>query len=274
MRKLLAALTVVLWALQASAAEKASLDELWAKIYERPKNLASLSQPAILYLDIQHAEIIRNAWLKKADPLTECHVAEMRRRFKELSGLDCVAVHVTEVANPADLDQPQIKAILISGRTTTEVNTETQDAAFYPWIRTTKIPMIGFCGGCQLIGKAYGMKVVFLRKLRPGETDPAPAYHPGTFKEKGYLTVKVSNQDPLFAGLPQEPVFKQSHALQVSDVPPGFDLLASSPDCRVEAIKHRDRLVYGVQFHPEGYDADHAHGQALLKNFFRVALKR
>jgi GMP synthase (glutamine-hydrolysing) len=272
MRKLLAVLTVLLWAVQVSAAEKASLDELWTKIYDRPKNLASLSRPAVLYLDIQHAEIVRRSWEKQADPLTDCHVARMRRLFKGLSGLDCVAVHVTEVGNAFELDQAQIKAILISGRSTTEVNTEAQDAAFYPWIRTTKIPMIGFCGGCQLIGKAYGMKVVFLRKLRPGERDPAPGYHPGVFKEKGFLPVQVGKQDPLFAGLSQGPVFKQSHALQLSDVPPGFDLLASSPDCRVEAMKHRDRLVYGVQFHPEGFDADHADGETLLKNFFGVAI--
>lgn len=78
--------------------------------------------------------------------------------------------------------------------------------------------------------------------------------------------------DPLFAGFSKEIVVKESHAFQLSDVPPGFDLLASTPDCQVQAIKHRQRLVYGVQFHPEAYDTSHPDGRTLLENFFRLAL--
>lgn len=269
---LLAAVIVALLPFSAVATEKSSLDDLWAQIYDRPSRLATLDHPAILYLDIQHAEIIREAWKKLTNPLKDCHATKMRQRFQEMSGLDCIVVHVTEVANGTDLDRPQIRAILISGRSSTAA--KPGDEAFYELIRTTKIPMIGFCGGGQLIGKAYGMKVVYMRKLRPGESDPAPSYHPGHFKEKGFLAVQIGKQDPLFAGLPQEPVFRQSHAFQTSDVPPDFDLLASSGECRIEAIKHRERVLYGVQFHPEAYDAEHTHGRILLENFFRIALKK
>jgi GMP synthase (glutamine-hydrolysing) len=75
----------------------------------------------------------------------------------------------------------------------------------------------------------------------------------------------------LFADLPQEIIVREMHAFQMTEPPTGFDLLASTDECRVEAIKHRDRVLYGVQFHPEAYDADHLHGQTLLKNFFRIA---
>lgn len=251
------------------AAEKPSLDELWKQIYDRPERLATLDHPAIVYLDIQHAAIIRAGWTKLADPLKKAHTFTMRERFKTLSGLDCLVVHRDEVTG-ADLDRPQIKAILISGRSTTDV--PPRDEPFFDLIRQTKIPILGFCGGGQLIGKASGTPLVSLRRLKPGEPDPSPTYHPGIFKEKGYLKVQILQADPLFAGLSPEPVFKQSHAFQLSDVPPGFDLLASSPACRVQAIKHRDRLVYGVQFHPEGYDQSHPDGRTLLENFFRLAL--
>lgn len=36
-------------------------------------------------------------------------------------------------------------------------------------------------------------------------------------------------------------------------------------------IKHRDRLLYGTQFHPEAYDEAHLDGKKLLQNFFRLA---
>jgi GMP synthase-like glutamine amidotransferase len=49
--------------------------------------------------------------------------------------------------------------------------------------------------------------------------------------------------------------------------------LASSAECRVQVIKDRKRLVYGVQFHPENYDAEHSDGRILLENFFRLALR-
>lgn len=251
------------------AADETSRDQLWTQIYDRPERLATLDHSAILYLDIQHVEIIRKAWQKLADPRKQAHASVMRERFKTLSGLDCLVVHRSEVTG-ADLDRPEIKAILISGRNTTDV--PPKDEPFFDLIRHTKIPIIGFCGGGQLIGKAYGTPLVRLRRLKPGEADPMPTYHPGTFKERGFLKVEIRQADPLFAGLAKQLVVKQSHAFQLADVPPGFDLLATSPDCRVQAIKHRDRLVYGVQFHPEAYDESHLDGRALLENFFRLAL--
>lgn len=253
------------------AADEATLDQLWRQIYDRPERLAALDHPAVVYLDIQHVEIVRGAWKKLADPRKQAHPSVMRERFKSLSGLDCLVVHRSEVTG-ADLDRPAIKAILISGRNTT--GAPPNDEPFFDLIRHTEIPMIGFCGGGQLIGKAYGTPLVRLRGLKPGEADPMPTYHPGTFKERGFLKVEISQADPLFTNLGDTIVVKQSHAFQLADVPPEFTLLASSPDCRVQAIKHRDRLVYGVQFHPEAYDTSHPDGRTLLENFFRLALRK
>lgn len=251
------------------AADQPPIDQLWKQIYDRPERLAALDHPAIVYLDIQHAEIIHAGWKKLADPLKKAHTVTMRERLKTLSGLDCLVVHRLEVTGE-DLDRPQIKAILISGRSA--IDAPSRDKLFFDLIRHTKIPILGFCGGGQLIGTAYGTPLISLRRLNPGEPDPSPTYHPGVFKEKGFLKVQIVQADPLFAGLGPEPVFKESHAFQLSAVPPGFALLASSAECRVQAIKHRDRLVYGVQFHPEAYDAAHPDGRTLLENFFRLAL--
>ena len=48
-------------------------------------------------------------------------------------------------------------------------------------------------------------------------------------------------------------------------------LLASTPECKVQAFKHPQRLVYGTQFHPEVNNDDHPHGRVIIGNFFRLA---
>lgn len=61
------------------------------------------------------------------------------------------------------------------------------------------------------------------------------------------------------------------HAFQMLQTPPEFDVLAATGECPVQAIKHRERLLYGTQFHAEAYDDAHPHGRAILENFFRLA---
>jgi GMP synthase-like glutamine amidotransferase len=77
----------------------------------------------------------------------------------------------------------------------------------------------------------------------------------------------------------------------VKQVPPGFQVLASSQDCPIQVLKRRDRLVYGTQFHPEAYTEgafdrrntlvnlvypqgrtqEQTDGRRLLANFLRIA---
>jgi len=92
--------------------------------------------------------------------------------------------------------------------------------------------------------------------------------------------------DPLFYGL--GPTTRQlvAHEVMVSAPPPGFDVIASTGDCPVQAMKMRGASVYGVQFHPEVgpgvdkfdpdwaivSDADFAaaEGAAVMKNFAAI----
>lgn len=252
-----------------TAAQKEALEQVWAKVYDRPERLKTLDHPAVCFLDIQHPDILRGQLQKLAKPVEEARACVLRERFKKLSELDCLVFHQTEVVG-ADLERPQIKAILIGGRSKTF--SRARDEQFYELIRTTKIPLIGFCGGCQLIGQAYAAKVGPMRKLRDGEKDLGPSYHPGMYKEWGFMKVQVGKADALFAGLTPELTVKEMHAYQMLEPPKEFDLLASTTECRVQAIKHRQRVLYGVQFHPEAYDNEHLDGRTLLANFFRIAL--
>jgi len=257
---------VLMFVVLAGAVGPAAEVDPWRAVFNPPEQLARSDEPVVCVLNIQHPDIIRGQLARAG---VERYSGErFRSRVEELAGLRCLHLHFTEVAGD-ELDRPHVKAILIGGRS--RVVRPDRDSEFFPLIRNTKIPMIGFCGGMQLIAKAYSGKVTAMRKLREGEADPNPNYHPGMFKEWGFLPVQVTCRDPLFDSLPEAIVVRQAHAYHVPVAPPEFDVLASTAECPVEAMKHRERLLYGTQFHPEGYDDEHPHGRVILRNFLRLA---
>lgn len=138
-------------------------------------------------------------------------------------------------------------------------------------IRAAPVPILGICAGHQLIGHAHGAAWGPLAALAPGEIDSDPAVAPGRRKERGFLPIVVDRDCPLFRSLEPTPTFFQSHYWQLLDVPPGFVARASSPWSAVQAIEHLNRPVFGVQFHPERFDASHPDGSTILKNFLSVA---
>jgi GMP synthase (glutamine-hydrolysing) len=89
-------------------------------------------------------------------------------------------------------------------------------------------------------------------------------------QERGFMPVTVRQPQPLFADLPQQPVFFQAHYWEVKSAPAGFHVLAESTLCPVQAMAHTDLPLFGVQFHPEEYDEAHPHGRNILENFFKI----
>jgi GMP synthase (glutamine-hydrolysing) len=192
----------------------------------------------------------------------------LRNRMEELSGLPCLLVNYTQVTQ-RDLTRPNIKALVLTAWQPR--SDKAHERELLELIRQTTTPLIGFCGAHHLICAAYGVQSTAMRTLKSGEPDAYPAYAPGFFKEWNFMPVRIVKHDLLFTGLPDEISVPQRHYAECKQVPPEFELLASSEACRVQAIKHRDRPVYGLQFHPELYDDAHPHGRMLLQNFFRLA---
>jgi hypothetical protein len=115
-----------------------------------------------------------------------------------------------------------------------------------------------------------------MRKLKPYEHWPRrpggdPKYDlSGYFVAEGFLPVRRVADDPLFAGLPKTMIMRCSHYCEVKKLPPGFELLATGDHCRIEAMRHRKRPLYGTQFHPEAYAEPFLHGKKLLSNFAKI----
>jgi len=59
----------------------------------------------------------------------------------------------------------------------------------------------------------------------------------------------------------------QSHQDCLTNIPEGFVLLAESESCKIEAMKHEKKPIYGVQAHVERATNEHPDGWQILRNF-------
>lgn len=117
-----------------------------------------------------------------------------------------------------------------------------------------RIPILGVCLGHQAIGVAYGGSVVRARRLMHGKTSPIA--HRG---------------EGVFAGLPVPFTVTRYHSLIIdpTDLPAELEVVAWTDEPgfedEIQAVRHRQHPVWGVQFHPESIASEHGH--ALLRNF-------
>ena len=107
-----------------------------------------------------------------------------------------------------------------------------------------EIPILGVCLGHQCIGAAYGGEIV--RAGRPMHGKTSRVHHRGT---------------GLFAGLPSPFYATRYHSLVIApgSVPPELEVLATSEDGEIMAVRHTSYPVHGVQFHPESVLTEHGY---------------
>jgi para-aminobenzoate synthetase len=120
-------------------------------------------------------------------------------------------------------------------------------------LATATVPVLGVCLGHQGIAACAGAAVV-----------PAPrARH-------GYLSRIGHGGRGLFRGLPQGFTAVRYHSLCVAgSLPPELEVTARAEDGVIMGIGHRDRPLWGVQFHPESVQTQL--GRELVANFGDLA---
>ena len=121
---------------------------------------------------------------------------------------------------------------------------------FDPAVLDLGIPVLGICYGHQLTAYMAGGSIA-----SAGETS-----------EYGKITLKVTDKGcPIFKGVPDESVCWMSHTDQVTVIPEGFAVTASTDVCRCAAISCDGKKIYSVQFHPEVTHTEY--GKTILHNF-------
>ena len=132
------------------------------------------------------------------------------------------------------------KGIILSGSHLSayeESNDQASQAVF-----EAGVPVLGICYGMQTMAQQLGGKV-----------------ESGTKREFGYAEVRARNHSKLLEGIEDfqteagEGMLKvwMSHGDKVSELPPGFKVMASTPSCPIAGMFDEARGFYAVQFHPE-----------------------
>lgn len=119
------------------------------------------------------------------------------------------------------------------------------------YVKEIDLPILGICLGHQVMALAYGGEV---------KTGAAGGY--------AAVEIEILEENDILKGIVPTTKVWASHADEVCSLPPEFIRLARSRICEVEAMKHRTKPLYGVQWHPEVSHTER--GNDLLLNFFEV----
>lgn len=148
----------------------------------------------------------------------------------------------------------QLKGVILSG-SHASVYEETTDKAPQA-VFELGVPVLGICYGMQTMAQQLGGKV-----------------ESGHQREFGYAEVRAHGHTALLKDIADfttpegHGMLKvwMSHGDKVTEFPPGFKLMASTPSCPIAGMADEQRRFYAVQFHPEVTHT--VQGRAILERF-------
>lgn len=116
-----------------------------------------------------------------------------------------------------------------------------------------EIPMLGVCLGHQAIAQVYGGTIGYAPTLMHGKTSSI-----------------IYREGKLFARVPNPFTATRYHSLIVEkeSLPDCFVITAETSDNIIMAIEHKEKPLYGLQFHPESIMSPE--GKTILKNFLDI----
>jgi GMP synthase (glutamine-hydrolysing) len=147
------------------------------------------------------------------------------------------------------LEKRDFSGIILSGSPFSVLQ---EDALQFPVkevIEQYQLPILGVCYGAQYMAHVFDGKVERSSKREYG---------------RAHLEY-IEPTNALFKGIPAKSQVWMSHGDSVLELPPHFELLATTDSIPVAAFKQKDKEVYAIQFHPEvTHSTD---GKTLLRNF-------
>lgn len=161
-----------------------------------------------------------------------------------------------------------IDAVIISGSKARIVNPSHRDM-FKETVNLIKhlgLPIFSVCYGHQLLCWSLGATVASFAE---------------PIKDR-FEKVRIIEVDEIFTGFEKYQTiplaqWHYDYVLKESLNQADLVLLADSPSCEVEAVKHKHKPFYGVQFHPERINIkgeSHLEGYKVIENFYKNVIKR
>lgn len=139
--------------------------------------------------------------------------------------------------------------IILSGgpRSVYDQDAPILNMSIFEWGR----PVLGICYGLQALSHA----------ILPGSVKRAEK------REFGRAKLRVDNVDGLMRGLSDGSVVWMSHGDHIIDLPEPYEVVAHTDNAPVAAVRHREKQIYGLQFHPEVVHTEE--GLKIFENFVR-----
>ncbi len=121
-------------------------------------------------------------------------------------------------------------------------------------VRLSDFPILGVCLGHQAICEAYGGKIVHAKQLMHGKMS----------------IVDIDNSCPIFEGLPNKMEAARYHSLIADSdtLPECLEVTSRDSIGEIMAVRHKEKNVYGVQFHPESILTPL--GKTIISNFLSI----
>ncbi|MBQ6223318.1 MAG: glutamine-hydrolyzing GMP synthase [Solobacterium sp.] len=119
---------------------------------------------------------------------------------------------------------------------------------FDPSVLDLDIPVLGICYGAQLIAYMSGGKV-------------QKSEHSSEYGK----TTLYTETDELFKDIPETSICWMSHTDYIRVLPEDYERTAYTGKCPYAGIRHKEKKVYAIQFHPEVTHTEY--GKQIFHNF-------
>lgn len=173
------------------------------------------------------------------------YIDDIAQTIKEL-GVSC---NVINNENLEKIDFEAFSGVIISGGLVfrKQINIPKYVKRF-EFIKSINIPVLGICHGHQVIGLLYGSEIKDSPEIKKEEV------------------IEIISSNDILNDVKNRTKFREEHIKYIT-LPNDFKLLARSSSCENEAMKHKDKPIYGLQFHPEMSGSS---GKTIIKNFINI----
>jgi len=176
------------------------------------------------------------------------------REWRTLRDLDVDTKIVPNTTPFKEISAEKVDGLVLSGGAP-RIGLQKELGNCREYLEKADFPILGICAGHQFIAQFFGGKV-----------------KPSKIPEFGKIELTLGKEDNmLFKGVPKKSIVWESHNDEVAILPKDFEVLGKSENCEIQVMHHKEKPLYGLQFHPEVEHTEY--GKLIFKNFIEICGK-